>query len=79
METNSIRVTEMNSSIITALIGIIPTIVVAIFSIVSNNQVIKVRIDELEKKVEKHNQIVERMYKAESDIKIIQDEIGGKH
>lgn len=69
----------MNSSIITALIGIIPTIVVAIFSIVSNNQVIKVRIDELEKKVEKHNQIVERMYKAESDIKIIQDEIGGKH
>ena len=68
----------MNDSIITALIGIIPTIVVAVFSIVSNNQVIKVRIDELEKKVEKHNQLIDRMYKAEADIKLIQDELNTK-
>lgn len=71
----------MTESVVTALIGIIPTIVVAVFSIVSNNQVIKVRIDELEKKVEKHNQLIDRMYKAEADIKLIQDEIkfkGGK-
>lgn len=71
----------MSDNIITALIGIIPTIVVAVFSIVSNNQVIKVRIDELEKKVEKHNQLIDRMYKAEADIKLIQDELkdkGGK-
>ena len=65
----------MSESIITALIGIIPTIVVAVFSIVSNNQVIKVRIDELEKKVEKHNQLIDRMYKCEADIKILKDEI----
>lgn len=68
----------MSESIITALIGIIPTIVVAVFSIVSNNQVIKVRIDELEKKVEKHNQLIDRMYKAEADIKLIQDELNTK-
>lgn len=67
----------MSENIISALIGIIPTIIVAVFSIVSNNQVIKVRIDELEKKVEKHNQIVERMYKAESDIKVLQEETKG--
>ena len=67
----------MSDNVISALIGIIPTIIVAVFSIVSNNQVIKVRIDELEKKVEKHNQIVERMYKAESDIKILQEEAKG--
>lgn len=65
----------MSENIITALIGIVPTIIVAIFSIVNNNQVIKVRIDELEKKVEKHNQLIDRMYKAESDIKLLQDEI----
>lgn len=64
----------MSESVITALIGIVPTIVVAVFSIVSNNQVIKVRIDELEKKVEKHNQLIDRMYKAEADIKILQEE-----
>lgn len=67
----------MSENIISALIGIIPTIIVAVFSIVSNNQVIKVRIDELEKKVEKHNQLVERMYKAESDIKVLQEESKG--
>lgn len=67
----------MSENIISALIGIIPTIIVAVFSIVSNNQVIKVRIYELEKKVEKHNQIVERMYKAESDIKVLQEESKG--
>lgn len=65
----------MSENIITALIGIVPTIIVAIFSIVNNNQVIKVRIDELEKKVEKHNQLIDRMYKAESDIKLLQDEM----
>lgn len=68
----------MSDNIISALIGIIPTIIVAVFSIVSNNQVIKVRIDELERKVEKHNQIVERMYKAESDIKVLQEELKGE-
>lgn len=65
----------MSENIITALIGIVPTIIVAIFSIVNNNQVIKVRIDELEKKVEKHNQLIDRMYNAESDIKVLQDEM----
>lgn len=65
----------MSENIITALIGIIPTIIVAVFSIVNNNQVIKVRIDELEKKVEKHNQLIDRMYKAESEIKVLKDEM----
>ena len=79
MEKDSVKGRQdMSDSIITALIGIIPTIVVAVFSIVSNNQVIKVRIDELEKKVEKHNQLIDRMYKAEADIKLIQDEIKSK-
>lgn len=58
----------MSENIITSLIGIIPTIVVAIISIVSNNAVIKVQIEELEKKVDKHNKIVERTYKLESDV-----------
>jgi len=58
----------MSEEIIVALIGIIPAVFVAIVSIVSNNQIVKVKIEELTKKVEKHNQIVERTYKLESDI-----------
>lgn len=59
----------MNEEIIVALIGALPTIIVAIVSIVSNNQIVKVKIEELEKKVDKHNNIIERTYKMESDVK----------
>lgn len=66
---------ESLENIITALIGIIPTIVVAVFSIISNNQVIKVKIESLEKKVEKHNNIIERMYKCEGRLDTIEKEL----
>ena len=59
----------MNEEIIVALIGALPTIIVAIVSIVSNNQIVKVKIEELEKKVDKHNEVIERTYKLESDMK----------
>lgn len=69
----------MAHEIITALIGIVPALLVSIVSIVNNNQVIKVKlesiekalnikIDELDKKVEKHNKVIERTYKLESDV-----------
>lgn len=59
----------MSNEIIVALIGAIPAILVAVVSIVSNNQIVQVKIEELTKKVEKHNEIVERTYKLESDMK----------
>ena len=58
----------MSENIITALIGIVPAVFVAIISIVSNNQIVKVKIEELEKKVDKHNQLIERTYKVERDV-----------
>lgn len=58
----------MSKEIIVALIGAIPAIVVAAVSIISNNQIVQVKIEELTKKVEKHNEIVERTYKLESDV-----------
>ena len=61
----------MSESIIRTLIGIIPALLVAVISIVSNNQIVKVKIEELEKKVDKHNQVIERTYKLESDVKTV--------
>ena len=57
----------MNESISVALIGIIPSVIVAIVSIVSNNAIVKVKLEELEKRVDKHNQVVERTYLLERD------------
>lgn len=59
----------MNNEIMIALIGALPTIIVAVISIISNNQIVKVKIEELEKKVDKHNQVIERTYNLESNVK----------
>ncbi len=58
----------MSEPILIALIGIIPSVLVAIVSIISNNAIVKVKIEELEKTVNKHNQIVERTYTLERDL-----------
>ena len=58
----------MSEAITIALIGVIPSVLVAIVSIVSNNAIIKVKIEELEKHVNKHNQVVERTYTLERDL-----------
>ena len=58
----------MSESIIIALIGIVPSVLVAVVSIISNNVIIKVKIEELEKHVNKHNQVIERTYTLERDL-----------
>ena len=58
----------MTEPIVIALIGIVPSILVAIVSIVSNNAIVKVKLEELEKDVNKHNQVIERTYKIERDL-----------
>lgn len=54
--------------VLTACIGAIPALIVAF----NTNKLIAYRVDELSKKVDKHNQLVERTFKLESDIKTIQ-------
>ena len=58
----------MSEAIVIALIGIVTSVIVAIVSIVSNNAIIKVKIEELEKHVDKHNQVIERTYTLERDL-----------
>ena len=58
----------MSEAITIALIGIVPSVLVAIVSIVSNNAIVKVKIEELEKHVNKHNQVIERTYTEHYDL-----------
>lgn len=51
----------MNTEIIKSLISTIPTLIIALVTVVVNGKLIVYRIDQLEKKVEKHNSIVERL------------------
>lgn len=58
----------MTEAITIALIGIVPSVLVAVVSIVSNNAIIKVKIEELEKQINKHSQVIEKTYTLERDL-----------
>ena len=62
-------------TIIVALITLAGTIGSGVLSAVISNNLIKFRVEQLEKKVDKHNNLIDRMYKAESSIELIQEEI----
>lgn len=62
-------------TIIVALITLAGTIGSGVLSAIISNNLIKYRVEQLEKKVDKHNNLIDRMYKAESNIEVIQEEI----
>ena len=66
-------------AIIIAIIGgictAIPTVAATISSNKKSTALTVYRIEQLEKKVEKHNSVVERTYKLEGDIKNIKEDI----
>lgn len=53
------------------VISSLAPLIVALVGIITNNKLIGYRIDQLEKKVTKHNNIVERTYKLESDMETV--------
>lgn len=62
-------------AIIVAIITLVGTISSGVLSAVISNNLIKHRVEQLEKKVDKHNNLIDRMYKVEPNIKLIQEEV----
>nr|DAN71762.1 MAG TPA: hemolysin XhlA [Caudoviricetes sp.] len=65
----------MSSDVITALIGLVGSGIGSIIGIICNTRLTTYRIKELEKKVDKHNTVVERTYKVEERLSVIDEEI----
>lgn len=62
-------------AIISGLCVAIPSVITTISSNKKNNDLVLYRISELEKKQQKHNNLIERMYKVEEDIKVLEERI----
>lgn len=58
-------------ALVTGGLAVVGNIIVVVF----NNAKTLYRIDQLEKKVEKHNNFIERMFVAETEIKEIKNDI----
>lgn len=65
----------MNESIIVSLISLIGTLGGTLGGILVSNKLTNYRIEQLEKKVEKHNQVVERVYELEKRDEVEKEEI----
>ena len=62
-------------TLVVAVIGLIGTLASVYFVNKKTPALILYRVDQLEQKVNKHNNLIDRMYKAESNIKLIQAEV----
>lgn len=65
----------MNETVIVGLLSVIGTLIGSFGGIITANKLVNYRIQELEKKVEKHNKVIERVYLLEKHEAVIDEEI----
>lgn len=65
----------MSENIIVALLSLAGTLMGSLFGILAANKLVIYRIEQLEKKVEKHNNVLERVYILEKNEAVIEEEI----
>ena len=56
----------MSETVIVAILSLVGTLIGSLGGILAANKLTNYRIKKLEEKVEKHNQVVERVYRLES-------------
>ena len=69
----------MSDTILVAIISLIGTLGGSFLGVMQANKLSNYRIAQLEDKVNKHNNLIDRMYKVETRVTLLEDEIkGGK-
>ena len=66
----------MSEVVIVAIISLAGTLIGTFGGIMTSSKLTIYRIEQLEKKVEKHNNIVERVYRLEDNDKLLEQRIG---
>lgn len=61
--------------IIVGILALIGTCVGSIGGILASNKLVTYRLSQLEDKVSKHNNLIDRMYKVENRVTILEDEL----
>ena len=65
----------MTETIIVSIISLVGTFLGTLGGIVTANKLTLYRVEQLEKKVDKHNTIIERTYRLEQDEAVIEEKI----
>jgi len=65
----------MRSEIVVALLSLVGTFIGSIGGILASQKLTSYRLSKLEEKVDKHNNLIDRMYKIETRVTLIEDEM----
>lgn len=65
--------TAVLTAVISGLCVAVPSIVATILANKRNNDLVLYRINELDQKVHEHNQLIDRMYKVENRVTILEE------
>lgn len=65
----------MDDTLVVALLSLVGTLAGTFGGIMTSNRLAGYRIEQLEKKVEKHNNVVERVFKLEDNDKLLDEKI----
>lgn len=65
----------MSEPVFVAVLSLVGTVLGSLLGILAANRLTNYRIEQLEKKVEKHNSVIERVYKLEKHEAVVDEEI----
>jgi ABC-type branched-subunit amino acid transport system permease subunit len=69
----------LSDVVIVALIGGAGSLLGSLFGILASNKLTTYRIEQLEKKVDKHNSVIDRTYKLEKDVAMLKQHVDDVH
>ena len=65
------------TAVVSGLCVAIPSIIATISANKRNNDLVIYRINQLDEKVHEHNNLIDRMYKVETRVTLLEDELKG--
>lgn len=65
----------MNSEVVVALLSLVGTFIGTLGGILATQKLVTYRLQKLEEKVDKHNNLIDRMYKIETRVTLLEDEM----
>lgn len=65
----------MAPEVLHALISAISVIASGLISAIVSNKLMRYRIEQLEKKVDKHNNLIDRTYHLEAQVEVLENEV----
>lgn len=65
----------MSEAIIVAILSLVGTAIGSVVSVLTANRLTNYKIDELKKTVEKHNSLIDRTYKLERDVTLVNEKL----